>query len=301
MNAIVADMDLALANAAAYFAAAGLCGAPAPPQRGQPDHALDGLQFHGDFERGPLVTDGAQATYEGVLVANLLDRALVEQILPPTIGLARPVNPLQTLHPIVYLLGRQSDTCLLNNGHLTPAGKPYNELILLVPYVVHAGVEDRWHNFAARMYLDDAAATLIGDFGYAYAKEIGEFTLFGAEAEVGMNGNVVLQNDVTEASAWMDEAQAKAMLPGFADARQILDMPIIGVSNICGRVRSYFEWDCSNAQIAAADSVHRFDQAFRPGMQPWVDLGFLANAPHAAFKLRKVCWRLSTTLPDQHF
>jgi len=309
MNANLADPNDVTA-AAARFAAAGLCGGGPGGARGpMPEGSLSAGHYVGAADcRIADAKDGAQATYDGTLTATLLDRELVQAVLPPQARLAAPKTPSWTRHPVLCLMGRQNDPCALVGGQVQtiPTARPYNELILLIPYTVHVGLE-RWHSFAARMYLDDIAATAIGDLAYAYSKLLGEFDLTGSSAQVISLGRTVyeIENDDGDddgsgaAPVWMADAQARQQLPGYEAARQVMDMPIIGYSGLYGYVRSFFEWDRSQAEVAATRCVFRFNQACRPGMQPWVALGFLETAPHAAFRVRKVRWRLSTKFPDQ--
>ena len=303
MTAGIADMELLRANALARFAAAGLCGTPAnAPKEGPPSDPLSVLLYDGGFDRrNREAQDGGQAMYDGTMSTTLLPRELVSAILPPLTELATPKDASQTVHPVIYLLGTQNDPRGLAGGQVEPipGAVPYNELTLLIPFVVHVG-RDRWHSFAARMYLDDGIAIVIGDIAYAYSKEVGAFASFGSLTEVSASGNTMFESELVGDTVWMNEAQAK-LLPGFTDACRILEMPIVGYSSLYGHVRSYFEWDYSSAQIAATDTVHRFLQEFRPGMQPWVLLNYLTNAPHCAFRLRNVRWRLSTKFPKLEF
>jgi len=303
MTAGIADMKVLRANALARFAAAGLCGTPTHGSKGAPPtDPLSSLLYHGGFDRRVSeAQDGGQAMYDGTMSTTLLPRELVSAILPPLAELATPVDPSQTVHPVIYLLGTQNDPRELAGGQAKsiPNAVPYNELTLLIPFVVHVG-KDRWHSFAARMYLDDPIATVIGDIAYAYSKELGAFESFGPLTEVSSSGNTMFESELVGDAVWMSEAQAK-LLPGFTDACCILEMPIVGYSSLYGHVRSYFEWDYGIAQIAATNTVHRFLQEFRPGMQPWVLLDYLTNAPHCAFRLRNVRWRLSTKFPKLEF
>lgn len=312
MNATVADLDTLRAAAAARFAAAGLCGA-GPLSRPPPSGALLPDRYLGRFDKcGTPALNGAQATYDGTLATALLDRELVSAILPPLARLAEPQQATWTLHPVLCLMGRQNEPRELRNGNAVtiPFAKPYNELIVLIPYVVCVG-QDRWHNFSARMYLDDLGATIIGNLDYAYAKLLGEFELTETSAQIISDGDTVFEIDSTTqfdddesslpADNWMSDDYAQTSLLGYRDMRQILEMPIVGYSGLYGYRRSYFEWDYGNAQVSAAQCQLRFCRPLRTGMRRWCDLGFLQSAPLAAFKVRNVRWRLSLQFPAQTF
>lgn len=60
---------------------------------------------------------------------------------------------------------------------------------------------------------------------------------------------------------------------------------------------SYFEWDYANATVAPAESRFTFVEAFKRGMEDWVGLGELTNAPDGAFRMSGLRWRLSCELP----
>lgn len=312
MNATVADFETLRAAAAARFAAAGLCGA-GPVSRAPPTGALCPDRYLGRFDKcGTPALNGAQATYDGTLATALLDRELVSAILPPLARLAEPQQSTWTLHPVLCLMGRQNEPRELSNGNAVaiPLAKPYNELIVLIPYVVCLG-QARWHSFSARMYLDDLGATIIGNLDYAYAKLLGEFELTASSAQVISGGDTVFeidsaaQDDDDESSPpddnWMSDAYAQTNLLGYGDMRRILEMPIVGYSGLYGYRRSYFEWNYDNAQVSATRCLLRFCRPLRAGMQAWCELGLLQSAPQAAFKVRKVRWRLSLQFPAQNF
>lgn len=287
--------------ATAYFAAAGLCGFPqlkaTLPGSLRPNY--DGTF---DLQAGPA-QDGAQSRYEGLIVATALDRALVEAVLPPGLELAGPPLPPPIVppgqHPVVILLGLQGDPMGLENGKevTIPLAKPYKELILLIPFCVGQGGTGLWHSYSARMYLEDLAAIGIGNVVFAYSKEMGEFDGFGDLEQVSHLGNTVFEVDSRLAGAWLPEPDACNKLAGFTDVEALLKMPIIGFDPLFGYVRSYFEWDYAafGAEVAPITAQFRFCGEFRPGMQPWVALGWIAGATDAAFRLRNVRWRLSTT------
>jgi hypothetical protein len=290
------------------FAAPWGCGhtavGPKPKPGPPPDSSLGGSDYVGQHDpRLGNAVNGAQSTYEGAIVTTLLDRDLVSAILPAGLELAAPsAGPIAT-HPVLYLLGRQNDPLGLQNGtpQRIPTARPYTELILLIPFTVRSGGSSRWHSYAARMYLDNDGAIVIGNGIYAYSKERGDFDVFGDTTEVRWQDNTVFSAEVTDDGNWMAASAAAAPggLPGFAEAMAIFDMPIVGHNVLLGFVCSYFEWDVTNAQVAAATSSHCFLQEFRAGMQGWVDLGFLENAENGAFKVRNVQWRLSCELPLQ--
>ena len=308
MNANVDDLQLVRDSAAARFAATGLCGTPTPPPRGPvlplpAQGTLSDAHYHGGFDpRECDALNGAQSHYSGTVFAASLDRQLVSAILPPLVRLAAPIDPARSRHPVLLMFGLQDEPRELDNGvpKPIPTARPYYELILLVPFVVRRG-KDRWHSYSARMYLDYLPPIEIGNGFFAYSKKLCEFEWFGTASETRCDGNTVFETDISTPGAWLTEAQALAQWPSFADVQRLLKMPIVGHNSLLRYVRSYFEWDYSNAQIAAVSSTFHFCQEFRAGMQPWVDLDLLDAASDATFSVRNVRWRLSTRRPTIEF
>ena len=275
---------------------------PAPPNPG----VLATSNFAGSFDcRSKDATSGGQSTYDGAAIVTMLDCNLVASVLAPGLELAQSTPAGATEHPVILLLGRQKDLYFLEDGGLIPAEGPYTELILIVPYTVKPP-GTKWHNYVVRMYLDNVDAIVIGDVIYAYAKEKATFTARGDMMSVMRNGSTMFESRVEATGPAINVAPGQAPPPGFADLQQVFEMPIVGYfgaqppAPVPGGWRfscSYFEWDFSNATAAPAASKFTFVKEFKPGMQGWVDLGQLANAPEGAFKIRGLRWRLSLELP----
>jgi hypothetical protein len=257
--------------------------------------------FNGYYEPQPApVTVGGQSTYTGFLVVSMIDRQLVEAMLPAGLALATSNTGL-VQHPVIHLVGHQRVLLdLLPQGIQVPSGlTDYQEMILLVPFVEYNGT---WHNFAARMYLDNNAAVYGGNLGYAYAKVLGDLVenASGPETttQVNVTGSPYFFSDVVRTGSWLTAAQASATFPRWTDLNEYMAMPILGWDNLGlgGSLRvmcSYFEWDFTNATFAAAQSKHRFEDDFRPPyMAPWVALGDLSNAVDGAIAVRDVRWRI---------
>jgi hypothetical protein len=234
----------------------------------------------------------------------MLDRDLVAGVLAPGLALAPSTLAGATEHPVILLLGTQKDLYYLEAGVLFPAEGPYTELILIVPYTVKPP-GTKWHNHVVRMYLDNIDAIIIGNAIFAYAKEKATFDASGDTMSVMRNGRTVFESCVEAIGPAVSVAPGQTPPPGFADLQQVFEMPIVGwffapPTPAHGDLRfscSYFEWDFSNATAAPAASRFTFVREFKPGMQGWVALGQLANAPEGAFEIRGMRWRLSLELP----
>jgi hypothetical protein len=284
---------------AAWVAAAIALGGCARPFLGPGDY------FGSYTPRLHPALNGAQATYAGALVVTMLDRSLVAPVLPPGLHLATP-KATSIQHPVIFLVGVQGDPLYLINGALFPSWvDPYDELILLIPFVVGDGGSDRWHNYAVRMYLDALGPVVIGDVGYGYAKELALLVPSGTLPDVNtrvfswIDGMPYFASTIVPTGAWRSAAGATTSLPRWVDLQKIFEMPIVG-SEIPGLfICSYFEWEYSNADVAAVVSVYRYLHPFKTGvgMDNWVNLGPLANAPDGAVALRGLRWRLSLERP----
>jgi len=259
--------------------------------------------FAGTYQpRSHDATDGGQSTYDGAVVVTLLTRDLVEPALPSGFALAARRDGGQ-LHPVIHLIGRQTNLMKLVNSapQPLPGARDYNELILLIPFV-QKGPGQNWHSYSARMYLDDPAAVGVGNAVYAYAKDPAFLTQSPAGPQTTFTlvqslllKPLLFQCTIAITGAWQD-ADGMTVPPRWADIRRILEMPVLGVDGIFGQTRnvcSYFEWNCAAAQVAPATSQHTFLSTFRDGMDNWPGLGTLVNAQDGAIALRGVQWRLA--------
>jgi hypothetical protein len=275
--------------------------APSGPFLG-PDDFLGGYS-----PRTRDARNGAQATYAGVLVVTMMDRALVEQVLPVGLRLATPKS-VSTQHPVIYLAGIQGDPLLLVDGATQASGAaPYHELILLIPFVVREGRNDKWHNYAVRMYLDELGPVVIGDLAYGYGKELASFALTGALPSgntkvFDLLHTLYFTSDIASTAPWQSAASATAA-PRWPDLQKIFEMPVLGAVVPGFFVCSYFEWGYANTEVAPVSSTHQYLQPFRlgMGMENWVKLGPLTNALNGAVAMRGLRWRLSLDLPPCAF
>jgi hypothetical protein len=272
-------------------------------------NGLDTSNFVGGYTSSATqVTDGAQSTYEGAIAVTMLDSGLVNAILPAGLSLAQKVDPTVSTHPVILMLGVQGELRLLQGGQPVDLGvQPYTELILLIPFVVR-DTGTRWHNYVARMYLDNAQAIVIGDIFYAYAKEPALFVRTGTQTSVVQVGEVFEMN-VQDAGPATDLGAAGVTPPsGLSQIQEVFKMPIVGHFDGWGYPYSrppsypfscsYFEFEFSQATVTPATAVFQFIQEFKPGMSGWVSLGEITNSnPGGAFKISGMRWRLASEWP----
>ena len=131
---------------------------------------LDKDIFQGTYAPGPTgpSTHGAHSTFDGELLFANLRRDVVEEVLPEGLRLAQNTKEPRP-HPIALILAHHAD-CRWDLPFPTPEELlDYHELILLIPFV-QCQPDDRWHNYAVRMYVDNEFAIRVGNTFYGYEK-----------------------------------------------------------------------------------------------------------------------------------
>jgi hypothetical protein len=251
---------------------------------------------------------GGQSTYNGSIAVTLIDRGLVESVLPGDFHLAQRTDGGST-HPVIHLAGHQRDLMILKGGIAQPvAADDYQETILLVPFVVRAP-GTKWHSFVVRMYLDSIGAVAGGNVVYAYAKLLAEILESGPPADLTTQVMLfkapVFEDNVKLTGPWHSSGNAQATLAGWSDLQEIFKMPLVGadvyLGSVVRTVCSYWEWDYSNTDVAPATSRCQFLQSLRDGMAGWVPLGWLYSVPDGAFAIRGLRWRLAEPPPPCAF
>lgn len=281
-------------------ASAGGCCSVSPPAFSGANLALTtpflgSEDFAGSYVPAPgPVLNGLQSTYNGAVVVTMIDRTIVEKVLPNGMRLATPLAP-STTHPVVHLIGDQREPSTVAEGTVIPVPNApgYAEMILLIPFVV-SNSGTRWHSYVVRMYLDDFSA-VAGGSAYGYAKvwsrlikteTAGRMTHVVKER---WSPTVFFESEVDSFPS--SGPQTPALPPRWADMRTIIDMPIlgsIGPAFVC----SYWEWDLTNGSVTSASSKHQVVTKFRDGMEDWATMGPVANAIDGAVAMRSVRWRL---------
>src|SRR5271168_1232019 len=252
-------------------------------------------QFVGTYVPNPSAAQyGGQSTYDGSIAVTVLDRAIVEQVLPSAFALAQRTDGAAT-HPVIHLIGHQRDLMYLEDGIPVPAFVPdYREMSLLVPFVVLSqnamSPSAKWHNFVVRMYLDDLGAVEAGNTYYAYQKELAALPESDAPKIVNWKVLTLLQGDVFTSTVdrtgpW--SSPSNASIPGLTDVQTLFAMPLVGADvdpngAVTRVICSYWEWDYTNAEVAQATSDHEFLQQFCPGMGGWI--GQPTGPPGAAIE-----------------
>ena len=251
--------------------------------------------FKGSWQpRRSDANTGGQSTYHGRVVFTNIARNIVEGVLPKDLRLAENRSPTPGLHPVVYLYGHQAKTTYVVKGQEIQIDTPYQELILLIPFVQLVDHE-KWHNYVVRMYLNNRVARDIGNAYYGYAKRKATFEENFTEFTVLVGGRPApaFQATVETLGPWQTSKDAEGTLPHYRDIQTIFEMPVVGMHEVSGNpVCSYFEWKYDATEVAPVRSQHRFLRPFTRDMESWPTLGSLISVADGAIAIQKLQWRL---------
>ena len=204
--------------------------------------------------------------FTGFIVFTNVARAIVTDLLPKGLRLAcNSKHP--GFHPILHIVGEQGDTgWSFGSGPEHHVDQPYNEFILLVPFVLQPPSME-WHNFVVRIYLNSKIAKELGKL-FAYRKKIG-FVDFDAthprSSSLLVKGNLAFSSDDQPGgSAWSDR-EAETAFPNYPEMKRIMRMPVLGVDpKSSTRVCSFFKWNFDAATIMALESAPEYASGFNP-------------------------------------
>jgi len=303
-------------------------------------YALLGITFAGCCHRGPatpgfwgpadfkgswlsavpLPPINAQTKYNGDIVFADLPRSVVQEVLPADLKLAdnttNTTNGTSGNHPVILIFGVQ--THLSSIWPLITGVLPdYNELILLIPFVVQkTGGQNYWQNYAVRMYLDWDGGVYGGNFLYGYRKEKAVLVrtvpsptppdINEQVSQVDRVSGAVTSRfvaDVTSQSVWMDDATAENSLANYDAMKLIFTMPILGTlvapndPSTTAYICSYFLWDFTSANVRRETTTFQFVTNFVPNMDHWVALGQLTNTKDGGFGAYQFTWQLTYPTP----
>ena len=193
--------------------------------------------FQGSFVPAPgPVMNGGQADYSGTAVVTMLDRNLVNSVLPAGASLAPTTTP-SSMHPVIYLIGHQGHLSGVTNGQPYPTALAgYREMSLLIPFVFLNGGTD-WHNYVVRMYIPpDAPIEILGGnvcCGYHKIPALLDYQETGSVLNHHVQTLDLLPrftDTITLQGPYVSAGQAGATVPRLADLQTIFKMPILGSS-----------------------------------------------------------------------
>src|SRR5262249_49482129 len=275
---------------------------PSPPGTSTADF-LGPDDFVGDYRpRGCNAAFGAEAIYHGRVIAINIPDNVASKVLPSGFHLA--ANPVSSpdQHPILLFLGHQTHTKYVFPGWSPPVGNDYTEVIVVVPFVQKDG-SSHWHNYVARIYLDDLPALYVGNLYYGMMKEEANFTETTTTLDVYRNGVHWFQASFSSTATWTPSAVATTSLPNYRALLTMLEMPVQGTLTYLGGqpVCSYFEWNCDDVQVRPISSQVRFLEPLQTGVTSWPALGTVSGVSDGAWELQGLRWRMAFPPLDCEF
>jgi hypothetical protein len=147
-----------------------------------------------------------------------LAREAAQAMLPAGLGLAAQNHTPGDRHPLVLILGQQSNV----RPRPLPLGADYLEFILAVPFVEHRGRARRGpFCYCPRLFLDRRLPTVLGRLLYGYAKrraaiEMTENSYRIADLD---DGELLLSADFRSTAATVEPSRSSAAL--------FFDLPVI--------------------------------------------------------------------------
>jgi hypothetical protein len=252
--------------------------------------------FEGDSQGQPQEVEyGGQATYLGRVIFLHLARTTVDDVLPEELELAPNLSAtLPERHPVVLLVGHQTETQLVYPFWTPDVGEDYREVILMIPFVRKTGGY-YWHNYIVRMYLEDFEATVLGNQYYGLQKIQADFAETPDTLEVILNSISMFTLKATPNGDWLSDAEAEAALSNYTQMKEIVGMPILGrLDYMIGKpfICSYFEWMLDEAQVRPITATARFVQPFVTGMASWQALGDIPSVAEGAWEIEELRWRI---------
>lgn len=257
---------------------------------------LDASDFSGEYDPRPAQNPlGGKAIYEGRIVFSNLSRSKVELVLPQDLRLANNTSSTPDVHPVALIFGHQTHTAwVLPDGFEPEVGQDYSELILVIPFVQRLD-SAKWHNYVARIYLDDFWAMVIGNWWFGLQKLDAGFTETTSSFNVAETGGAPLfALAVSDTGAWIPSSTAKSTLKNYQDMLTIFEMPVIGTHELAppeDHICSYFEWHLDQVQVRPIVTGHKFVQALAAGMETWVGME-IPSVEDGAFEIQGIEWLL---------
>jgi hypothetical protein len=243
-----------------------------------------------------LPRSGGQATYSGYLGFFDLPRSQVKALLPSGLWLAEGRAGSLKFHPVLMMFGQQAQTGAFDNrgGTFFPYGPDYQEVILLVPFVVGPGFSDprRWYNFALHMFLDNPQAVWGGNTYYGYSKEFSSLDVFlgsPGSAQVFRGASPLLHADFIRTGP--DYRGEQTPISQFDDFLQILNFPVVGQLENGAFICSHPALRFGQASSATADIHVHFDSSISDRAD-WRGLGNLRSVPGGALLIQNVIWQI---------
>lgn len=212
-------------------------------------------------------------------------------MLPPELELAPNRSSTPELHPVLLILGEQTEGAWIVADRVLPLGLRYHEVAVAIPFVKHR--RGRYlHTHVPRMYSSSPPANWNGNANYGLAKRMATMTARSAFRIVtDEEGRLLLHSLVEPRGPWrtIDDA------PGvpLRAMRDAVALPVVGRTAAGTYVTSYFQWDFDGAVARPVACDVSIDAELADGLGP---RACRAEA-EGAFEVRGMGWRLSWPLP----
>lgn len=241
--------------------------------------------------RYSAATTAGSAWFSGWILAAAAPRERLARWLPADLALAERAVP-RGEHPVVLLFGRHTGGTVHWFGRPTPMGPPYDEALVLIPYVRARG--SGWlHLYAAHMYATFPPAVWSGNLFYAYGKEQASVS---RDAAVGVvtasDGRRCLEIAVGAPGPWVAGLAFDG--PGWAALRDVVTMPVVGRRRSGGLVYSAFRWSWDEARVRPI-AIDRL--AIDP--DPGIEALRLDGPALVGFEIDRMRWRLGWPAPGR--
>jgi hypothetical protein len=253
------------------------------------DVFLDRNAFSGPSQPAPSRPGlyAGQAAFNGSIAVCNWARAAAAAALPADIELAPAARPGVAAHPVVFVLGEQTQGATIFGGLTFPMGVDYHEILLAIPFVKHRRGTNL-HVLVARMYASFFPAIWAGNAHYGFGKRMATMRVDGARYDVTMPDGTRLAHAVRQPlGAWCAAAQCD--LRNFAAMRAMFTLPVLGRREDGSYVASYFDWDFAGARVRPARVTVAIERELAPGFLPRA----CCAVPDGAFEVRGMIWRLS--------
>jgi len=232
-----------------------------------------------------------QATFQGVVVCCLRPRAEIAALLPAELALAANDSATPDLHPVVFVLGEQTDGATIVGGRSVPLGIRYGEFALAIPFVRYGG-GTHLHTWIPAMVSGYAPATWSGNALYGFGKRMGDVRRDGPFLLVTSEERALLLHATLEVRGAWGPAGADEP-PALAFVREIFALPVVGRRADGTWACSYFGWDFAAARVRAADACVSVERPIVAGLP----LGDYHDATAGTFEVEGMLWRLTWPMP----
>jgi hypothetical protein len=264
------------------------------------DDPVTAALLHADAFVGPAigvaatrVSFAAQATFHGHIALLVWRREEVATALPADLELAANRSPTPELHPVLLILGEQTQGAWILADRTLPLGLRYQEVAVAIPFVKHR--RGRYlHTHVPRMFSSSPSAIWNGNASYGLGKRMAALTSRGAFRILTDEGGKALLHMVVEPRGDWTGLSDDACAPLRA-IRDAVTLPIVGRTVAGTYVTSYFEWNFDAAVVRPAACGLSIDGPLAEGLGP----RWCRAEPGCAFEVRGMTWRLSWPVPSR--